>query len=223
MIGGDTRWRVAAAGDYDGDGREDLLWQDAVSGSVVVWLMNNFAVRSSGAISDQADGPVHSSDADWLILPVANGYDADGDGLSDLLWQHRTSGATALWHMNGTRAPSQAFLGGGGDWKVVGAADFDGDGRGDLLWHHGPSGGVAVWLMADTRYRASQAIDESITSSFVVAYDVNGDGCADTGWADPRTGASSLRLTRGFASLGSWGVSPSSKWVIVRRPTATET
>ena len=106
---------------------------------------------------------------------------------------------------------------------MVGAADVDGDGRGDLLWQHGPSGGVAIWLMADTRYRASQGVDESLVSSFVVAYDVNGDGMADTGWANRQTGASSLRLSRGFASLGTWGVSPSSKWVIVRRPTVTDT
>ena len=223
LIGGDSRWRVAAAGDYDADGREDLLWQDVESGSVVVWLMNDFSVRSSRAIADQVNGPVHPSDGNWRILPVANGYDADGDGLSDLLWQHRTSGVTVLWQMNGTRAPSQAFIGGDTTWKVVGAADVDGDGRGDLLWQHGPSGGVAIWLMADTRYRASQGVDESLVSSFVVAYDVNGDGMADTGWANRQTGASSLRLSRGFASLGTWGVSPSSKWVIVRRPTVTDT
>ena len=220
VLGGDARWRVAAAGDYDGDGREDLLWRDMVGGSVAVWLMNGSTVRSHAMIAGGTDAVVQTSDPDWTILPVANAYDADGDGISDLLWQHRGTGSTALWHMNGTRAPSQALLGGDSTWKIVGAADLDGDGRGDLLWKHLPSGGAAAWLMADTAYRASAAIEGSRDSTFVVAYDVNGDGTADTAWADNATGVSTVRLSRGLASLGIWPASPSTKWTVLRRPVA---
>lgn len=217
-LGGDARWRVAAAGDYDGDGREDLLWRDGATGSIVVWLMNGSAVRASAAIADRADGPVRPDDPSWTILQVANGYDADGDGLGDVLWRNTATGSTALWHMNGTRAPSSASLGGDAVWRLVGAADIDADGRGDLLWKNVSGGGVAAWLMADTRYRASAPIPGSAAALFVVAYDVNGDGTADTVWADRRTGASSVRLSRGFASLGTWVASPSGALTVVRRP-----
>ena len=37
---GDTNFHVAGVGDYDGDGRADVLWHHATTGAVWVWLMN---------------------------------------------------------------------------------------------------------------------------------------------------------------------------------------
>jgi hypothetical protein len=36
----DTSYQIAATGDYDGDGKGDILWRHATQGDVWVWLMN---------------------------------------------------------------------------------------------------------------------------------------------------------------------------------------
>jgi hypothetical protein len=36
----DADYRIAGYGDYDGDGKADILWHHATRGEVWVWLMN---------------------------------------------------------------------------------------------------------------------------------------------------------------------------------------
>ena len=36
----DADYRIAGNGDYDGDGKADILWHHATRGEVWVWLMN---------------------------------------------------------------------------------------------------------------------------------------------------------------------------------------
>ena len=75
--------------------------------------------------------------------------DFNGDGKADLLWRH-TSGAVAIWLMNGTAVIGSAVLGTvTTDWTIVGVRDFNGDGKADLLWRH-TSGAVAIWFMNGT-------------------------------------------------------------------------
>jgi hypothetical protein len=37
---GSAGWRVSAVGDFDGDGRSDLLWHAAATGALRLWRMN---------------------------------------------------------------------------------------------------------------------------------------------------------------------------------------
>ncbi len=39
-----AQWRLDVTGDYDGDGREDLMWYDVTSGATVRWLMQGRGV-----------------------------------------------------------------------------------------------------------------------------------------------------------------------------------
>jgi hypothetical protein len=60
------------------------------------------------------------TDSAWHIRGVG---DVNGDGHSDLLWQNDTSGALAVWLMNGTTVLSTSFLStarGDVNWRMVG-------------------------------------------------------------------------------------------------------
>ena len=40
-----TDWVIAGSGDFDGDGRSDILWRN-ISGAVGYWAMNGAAILS---------------------------------------------------------------------------------------------------------------------------------------------------------------------------------
>lgn len=50
----DTGWQVASIGDFDGNGKSDILWQQTSTGSTYAWLMDGTNVVGSGFTSDQA-------------------------------------------------------------------------------------------------------------------------------------------------------------------------
>ena len=39
-----TSWSIAETGDFDGDGKSDILWRDT-NGNVAIWFMNGTQLR----------------------------------------------------------------------------------------------------------------------------------------------------------------------------------
>jgi VCBS repeat-containing protein len=184
-------WHVVDTGDFDGDGKSDLLWRTD-SGALAIWEMDGTHIQAAdytriGATSVAAPG------ADWHVLGAA---DFDGDGKSDLLWR-TDSGALAIWEMNGSQIKGADYtkLGSanvgapGPDWHIVGTDDFDGDGKSDLLWQT-DSGALAIWEMNGTQVKAADYL--KIGGSDVGAPghdwhvigtgDFDGDGKSDLLW-----------------------------------------
>ena len=56
-----TDWHVQGAGQFNGDGRSDILWQNDDSGQAAVWLMEGTTLLSGVGV-----GP--SPGADWDII-----------------------------------------------------------------------------------------------------------------------------------------------------------
>jgi hypothetical protein len=92
---GDPSWKIVGAGDLNGDGRPDLVWRHQVSGELAVWLMIGTKMAAWEFLT-----PRTASGTDWNVGAVV---DLNGDGKSDIVWQH-TSGAVAAWLMNGITA-----------------------------------------------------------------------------------------------------------------------
>jgi hypothetical protein len=53
-------WAIAGVGDYDGDGRSDLLWRQASTGAVYLWRFT-----SPSTMTGQDIGPVCG---EWTIV-----------------------------------------------------------------------------------------------------------------------------------------------------------
>ncbi len=108
-----SAWRLAAAGDVDGDGHLDLIWQ-STGGSTAVWFMNGIKYKSS---------------AYFNVRPVATGWRLVGvvdllhEGYADLLWQH-DNGSLVYWLMDGINLAASGSLNPPSinpAWRIVGA------------------------------------------------------------------------------------------------------
>jgi len=131
-------WHVVGTGDFNGDGRADVVWQNT-SGTVTDWLG-----RRDGTFAGNAAQLSVNPGAQWHV--VASG-DFNGDGRDDLLLRNDT-GTVSEWlgHGNGSMASNPSANGFvGTDWHVVGTGDFNGDGRADVLWQNA-DGTTLDWL-----------------------------------------------------------------------------
>src|SRR5260370_34208494 len=51
----DLNWRIAGSGDFDGDGKSDILWRHGATGEISIWFMNGATILSApvfGAVTD---------------------------------------------------------------------------------------------------------------------------------------------------------------------------
>jgi hypothetical protein len=203
-------WKIQAIGDFDGDGRADLLWRQIPScvpatrgcslpgglppGQLQIWFRGENPVGSFSVYP-----PIYPSvfasflnypaapaplDTAWTVKGVG---DFDGDGRSDILFQH-TNSAVAVWSMVGGVRVKAGYADGSGlsPWQIQGIGDFDGNGRSDILWRH-TSGGLAIWLDGGTggvAYPTYQNVPGTVDMSWQIQgiANFNADGHADILW-----------------------------------------
>ena len=188
---------LTSAPDFNQDGFADLVWRHSTNGRVAVWYMSGLTLIF-GTVTEPAtfSDPADPSDLDWEIRAVG---DFNGDRKPDLLWQHRTTGALAVWLLDGhvrTGTANLTTLSGVSAetdlaWKVVATADMDRDGHLDLVWQHQTSGDLRIWHMMGTIQIDTIPITMGVGPSgwrIVGVADMNGDGWADLVWRDVSLG-----------------------------------
>jgi hypothetical protein len=186
------------AGDFDDDGKSDILWHNGKSGDSVIWLMNGVSF---------AGGATVMAGSTWHPTHVA---DFDGDGKSDIVWRS-SMGATALWLMNGAQLVSGAGLHTDADWHVTHVADFDGDGSADLLWRNGATGETAMWIMTGHTLMSGATVHTDPNWRVTHVADFNGDGRHDLVWRHA-TGATALWTMNGTQAMVGAGLLADASW-----------
>jgi hypothetical protein len=139
----DVRWNMSGTGDFNLDGRPDILWRHNTSGEIVVWFMNGSVLASGTFLT-----PPAFTDVNWQTVGTG---DFNGDGKTDILWRHALSGQNVVWFMDGTSLVSGAFTNPPAlvdtNWRMVATSDYNFDGKVDIVWRHSTSGQNVMWFM----------------------------------------------------------------------------
>lgn len=147
-------YHEAAIGDFDGDGKTDILWTNGTS--LVMW-------RSTGSGFTQA--AVDNYPAGWQLLGCG---DVNGDGKCDLIWYNPTAGRIAFWTMNSNTVTykSGAFVSPSG-YTPVTIGDFNGDGKIDIVWANNYN--LLMWLGTGSGFNASNVFSAYPATWFLAA------------------------------------------------------
>jgi hypothetical protein len=197
----DLLWTVAGIGDFDGDGKADVLWRNTLTGENYVYLMNGTTISSEGYLRSVAD-------QEWKVTGVG---DFNGDGNDDILWRHAITGENYVYPMNGL-----AILGTEGyirtvpdpNWRIAGVGDLDGDGKADVVWRHANTGENYVYLMDGLTIKPTEGYLRTVVDpnwQIAGVGDYNGDGKADIVWRNAGTGENYLYPMDGTTILGTEG------------------
>ncbi|MET3907538.1 hypothetical protein ABID59_001879 [Bradyrhizobium sp. S3.3.6] len=167
-------WHFADTGDFNGDGRTDLLLLNSTTHGVAIWEMNGTQVMANPQI-----GTINAA-AGWQFEGTG---DFNGDGKTDLLLLNPTTNGVAIWEMNGTQVmanPQIGTINAAAGWHFADIGDFNGDGKTDLLLLNNTNGGVAIWQMNGTQLTANPQIGVMDPGfQYVGKGDYNGDGKTD--------------------------------------------
>lgn len=191
MLDAENNFQFITSGDFDGDGRTDLLWRFNKENDYGVW-----ATAANGGFTSSVPGARFTVEDDsWSIIGSG---DFNGDGVDDLLWRHQ-DGALSNWL--GTKGggfsinDANALVQVPNDWQVAGTGDFNGDGRTDLFWRNS-NGMISNWLSTESGGHFIN--DEYGLLNFgddpLYIGDFNADGDDDLLW---RTDRGELILTPG--------------------------
>ena len=176
-----TSWEVAGAGDFNGDGRDDVLWRDA-NGAIF-----NFLGTTTGGFVNNSSSLYTVVGGGWHVAGIG---DFNGDGRDDILWQHDNGAVfNFLSTSNGgiVNNGNSSYSIGLAGWHVAGVGDFNGDGRDDLL-AMSPEGELTNWLgtaaggFVDNSANALTLLTRS--TKIIGIGDFNGDGRDDVLWRD---------------------------------------
>ena len=152
-------------GDFNGDGRDDILAVTATQPGAQVWTFG----PDSGLISQGVWSPSSRGRDGWYV------GDFDGDGADDAFTYVQGYSGAAVWlSSGGSLAFAGSWLEHAGDGQRWLIGDFNGDGRDDLLSRSG-----TLYLSTGTGFERYGQVDLSAGSGGLAVGDFDGDGVAD--------------------------------------------
>ena len=178
-------------GDFDGDGKSDIVWRNASTGQNALWLMNGTSFKSI---------------VDLPALPNTNYHmkgmgDFNGDGKLDIVWRNSATGQNAVWLMNGTSLMSIVDLPAlpNLDYDIEAIGDLNHDGMPDIIWRNSATGQNAVWLMNGTSLASIVDLPALPNLNYHIegVADMSGDANCDILWRNAATGQNAVWVMNG--------------------------
>lgn len=196
-----------AAGDVDGDGRQDVVYRGRCGPSQPCWRVQRSQGSTLGPGEDWGDGARFAPGATSLITG-----DWNGDGLDDITYQGLCgSDAAACWRVHvssgdGFVSPADWGPPGPPPGTALEAADVDGDGRDDLVYQS-PCPKGTCWF---TQHSSGNGFGPPVRIGPVLSaqtgwwrwFDYDGDGADDLIYPDGAGQALEMRAMSG-GELGS--------------------
>lgn len=175
-------WQTPKYGDFNQDGKTDLVWRNPKTGENAIWLMDGTS----------------SLDAQWLDSLQGTWTevvgDFDGNGTSDLFWYNSTTGEFQIWAINGAQRVKRSIGQIEPGWEPA-ATNFTSDHRHELFWRNPLTGQNAVWTIdPQTLSTSGEWIETKSPTWNYEMIDYNGDGRSDLLWRDRLTGQNQIWL-----------------------------
>ncbi|GAB4332818.1 MAG: hypothetical protein OHK0047_20970 [Leptolyngbyaceae cyanobacterium] len=205
-------WTLQGYGDFNGDGKTDLFWQNLNTGETSAWLMNGSDAPTRISYSTVTPG------SGWVLQGMG---DFTGTGKTDLFWYNKVTGDTVAWLMNGTNAPTYASYGKvapESGWVFQGMGDFSGDGKTDLFWYNRHTGDTGAWLLNGANAPSYATYGQVAPNSGWILKgmgDLTGNGKTDLFWYNQQTGDTAAWILDGTscsAQMSLRTLSPQNGW-----------
>lgn len=177
-------YSVAATGDFNGDGRTDMVWTSSAR-DLYLWLASG-----TGFVSTQ----VGTYPSGWTVVGAG---DVDGDGMADLLFHNPSKREFSYRIMSGTATIRSRLISGvGAGYRVAAVGDFNGDGLSDIAWTSSALD-VYIWLGNGTTFASIRSSGYPAGWSVAGAGDVDADGNDDLLFFNAGANEFSYRIMRG--------------------------
>ncbi len=150
-----SAWHSVALGDFNDDGKAEILLQNNVNGRLTAWFLTGNSVTKSAGFS-------RSPTLGWRVFAAG---DFNGDRKTDILMQHTSNRTLIVWYYDGFTFAGSGPLRGGlapaPGWRATGIGDFNADGKNDVIFQTA-DGLMFVWYMDGRNWIGAAPIRKGI-------------------------------------------------------------